>query len=74
MRRLIVDLHITAKEYQKMYAGLAHNVYVVARDGRRVRFPANLLRQHVSTEGVHGSFEFQLDQNNKVKHFRRLSG
>jgi len=73
LQTLVIDLRISAEEYQKMYAGVAHNVFVVARDGRRVRFPANLLRKFVSASGIQGSFEFVLDQNNKVKQFRRLS-
>jgi len=70
--RIVVDLHIPAKEYQKMYAGLASSVYVVARDGRKIQFPASLLRKHVRVDGVSGTFEFLLDQNNKVQSFHRL--
>jgi len=69
---IIVDLHISAQEYQKMYARIASSVRVKARDGRRVQFPANLLRDHVRAEGVLGTFEFVLDENNKVTRFTRL--
>ena len=72
MQRLIVDLHISADEYKKMYAGLASSVVVVSRDGRRIRFPANLLRTQVRPDGIKGSFEFVLDDKNKLKKFRRL--
>jgi hypothetical protein len=73
LQRIVIDLRISPEEYQKMYAGLAQSVFARARDGRKVRFPANLLRRFVTAQGVVGSFEFQLDEHNKVQQFRRLN-
>lgn len=72
MKTIVVDLHISADEYRKMYAGLASKVSARSRDGRRIQFPANVLRQFVDMNGVSGSFEFVLDENNKLQQFRRL--
>ena len=65
MARYIFSLNITPEEYQKLYAGTATAVYAYSIDGRRVQFPASILKPFVSRTGVHGVFSVECDQNNR---------
>jgi len=73
VKELVVDLSISAEEYTKLYAGLAQHVSARCRDGRRVRFPANILQPFVSRSGISGSFLIQFDEHNKFKGIKKLS-
>ncbi len=70
--QVVVDIQISADEYQKMYAGVAKNVFCYARDGRRIRFPAHILRQFVTREGVVGAFLIRFSKDNKFAGIDRL--
>lgn len=69
----VVDLAIPADEFRRLYAGTAHAV--VARDrlsGRSVRFPASRLRPFVTPAGVHGRFELQVTEDQRLLDIRAL--
>jgi len=71
-RHIYIDIRISYDEMMKLYQGVAQNVSVVARDGRRVQFPASALRPYVTSLGVSGSFLIQIDKNNKLQSLSRL--
>lgn len=73
MAHLIVDIHIPADEFLRWYQGGAKVVNVVARDGRRVQFPADSLQPFVTHSGVHGTFAIHFDVNNKLQRVERLA-
>ncbi|VUD48700.1 hypothetical protein TDB9533_01286 [Thalassocella blandensis] len=70
--QVIIDLHISAEEFLKLYSGQAKNANALARDGRRIRFPAHILRPFVTHDGVQGSFIIVFDENMKFSSIRRL--
>jgi len=72
MNELIVDLHISADEYQRLYRGEVASVLARARDGRRVRFPATALRPFVTWQGVKGSFRIVYGSNGKLAGISRV--
>jgi len=72
MQQFVVDLYISPDEYQKLYAGVAQAVTARSIDGRRLRFPANALRQFVTAQGVKGRFELVVSEENKLVECRRL--
>jgi len=72
MRQFFISIQISAKEYQKLYAGAAHNVRTFAHDGTRIQFPASSLRQFVDRSGVNGSFLLTIDDDNKLRDIKRL--
>lgn len=72
MNELIVDLRISSDEYLKLYRGISKTVSVRARDGRRVRFPANILQPWVSHGGIQGCFCIRFDDAGKLQEIRRL--
>lgn len=72
MQKIIVDLHIEADVFIRLYQGRAKTVSVVGRDGRRILFPAAILRRFVSEAGVSGSFLLEIDENMKLQAIHRL--
>ncbi len=71
-KSITIDIAISSEEYLKLYQGVAKDVFTVSRDGRRIRFPAQVLRPFVTREGIRGSFRIHFDQNNKFKAIDRL--
>lgn len=65
MRSVIIDVSISADEYLKRYQQPAAGVLIRSRDGRSVRFPANILQPFVSHSGVQGSFRIRFDEEGK---------
>lgn len=72
MHSMIVDLHIPADEYLKMYQGVASSVRAMARDGRSIRFPARILQPYITREGITGSFLIYFDEEMKFRAIDRL--
>lgn len=72
MQEIIVNLNISAADYQHYYRGRVK--YVMAHDahGRRIQFPANILQQVVQHNGVQGRFAITIDDNNKFSTIKRL--
>ncbi len=73
MPSMVFNLVIEAEEYQRLYAGLAKSVSAVSVDGRRVHFPAHILRQFVSYDGVRGRFMIHFDSDNRFQSIERLA-
>ncbi|HHJ81103.1 MAG TPA: DUF2835 family protein [Candidatus Tenderia electrophaga] len=65
-------LQISAHQYMEYYSGAVRDVVTVARDGRTLRFPANLLRPFVAQDGIQGEFVIEFDDNNKFVAINRL--
>lgn len=72
MKRIVVDITISAEEYLKMYQGLAEDVVTTALDGRTVRFPARILQPFVMRQGVKGRFQILFDDSGKFQRIERV--
>ncbi len=72
MSSLIVDLAIAADEYLRLYEGSARDVLALARDGRRVRFPAHILRRFVTRDGIYGSFRIEFNADNSFRSVEKI--
>ena len=72
MQQIIVDLSISPDEWIKLYQGAARDVHARSRDGRSVRFPARILSRFFLSEGIHGSFRIQFDDQGKFVGIDRL--
>ena len=72
MQQIRFRLNISAEQLLEYYRGSVSQVSVVAADGRRVRFPANVLRPFISEGGVRGEFILQYDDNNRFSGIRRI--
>ncbi len=69
---MILDIYIDPEELKRLYDGSAKFVHTVARDGRSVRFPLNLLQPFVTRSGIRGSFKIRFDANHKFKKIDRI--
>lgn len=65
MNTILIDLNISSEQYLKWYRGSTNVVTTRALDGRRVRFPANILQAYVSHSGIQGRFAIYFDQQGK---------
>ncbi len=67
IRALVVKLAIDAEEMQRWYRGSAKEVLAYSLEGKKVRFPASVLRPFVTREGVHGHFRIIFDSHHKLR-------
>ena len=65
-------LSISREQALRYYRGAALAVQAVSDDGRRVRFPAGILRPFITALGVHGRFRLRVDAHNRVVDLQRL--
>lgn len=72
-QQIIVDLSISADELLRYYRGHARLVSCRARDGRRVQFPADLLRPFVERNGVQGSFRIRYSAEGKFRQIEKIA-
>ena len=73
MGSIMVTLAINTQEYARLYRGRARDVMCAAKDGRTVRFPATVLRQFLTHNGIHGEFEIFFSTDNRFSKIERLS-
>ncbi|WP_109762637.1 DUF2835 family protein [Pleionea mediterranea] len=57
MHSYILDIHITADEWLKIYRGYSSNVRCRATDGTRILLPAKHFKSFVTRNGVSGRFQ-----------------
>lgn len=69
---LCFRLDLSSQQYLAYYRGQAGSIQTLSLDGRRVRFPASILRPHVRPDGVRGLFALRIDANNRVLDLRRI--
>lgn len=67
-----MNLAISADEFQRLYEGNVKTVLAQSIDGRRIRFPANILRPFVLHTGVQGTFQIEFDDENRFSSIARL--
>lgn len=65
MGSITVNLAISTQEFARLYRGEARDVICTATDGRTVQFPANVLRQFLTHDGVYGEFELFFSRDNR---------
>ena len=73
MQSVIVDIVVTADEFVKQYRHPGAIIITRSRDGRNVRFPANILQRFVTHVGISGTFSIRFDQQGKFKAVEKLS-
>lgn len=72
MPKTIFSVNIPEEEILKYYSGTAKNVITTDSNGLRIQFPAAILRQYVTKQGVQGTFEIEFDENGKMQSINRL--
>jgi glucose-6-phosphate isomerase len=61
MKRYVFQLRISADQYLDYYRGTVRHVIARSTNGENVQFPAALLQQFVTTEGIQGRFALTCD-------------
>lgn len=72
LKQIVVDLQISEDEYLRVYRGQARSVLAQSIDGRRVRFPANILQSFVTRSGIHGRFRIRFDAGGQFESIEKL--
>jgi glucose-6-phosphate isomerase len=72
MNRISFSINISSEEYLKSYQHHQAVVVVMSDDGRRVKFPANLLKRFVMHNGIQGRFRINYDSSGKCLGVERL--
>ncbi len=70
---IVIPLHIDREQFLRYYRGTAKYIVARSRDGRTIRFPASILQQFLTHDGIQGVFLLRHDQNNKFVSIERLS-
>ena len=65
-------LRIPPGQYLDYYRGTVRHVIVRCLNGQTVQFPASLLQQFVTKEGIHGDFVLTSDEHHKCTELQRL--
>ena len=72
MNRYEFQLRITADQYLDYYRGTVRHVLVRCTTGQNVQFPASLLQQFVTPDGISGEFALICDEQNRNSRLERL--
>ncbi len=67
-----MQLQISPDEFQRLYEGTVKEVSARSIDGRRVRFPANVLRPFVTHIGISGLFRIQFSDDNRFQRIEKI--
>lgn len=66
MAKITVGVNLSTKQYEEMYRGSKKYVVVNSLDGRTVRLPLLIFQKFISYDGLHGIFDVEFDENNKL--------
>lgn len=72
MQQIIVDVLISREEWLRIYRGETNAVLAKSRDGRSIKFPANILKKYTTQNGIDGSFAIQFDAEGKFQSIIKL--
>jgi hypothetical protein len=72
-KQLVVNLAISAEEIAMHYRGDIRHVIARTQDGRRVQFPANILRSVLQRDGIYGTFCISYDDQGRFRSIQALS-
>ncbi len=72
VNRIAFSLSIDREQWLHFYSGHASAVRIVTENGKSLQLPASALRPFILHDGVHGRFEINFDQYNKLLSIDRL--
>lgn len=72
MNKIIITLDLSKEAVLLYYKGQAQSVIATSLDGRKIKFPASILRQVIKPEGVNGMFEIEYDDKGKFQTIRPI--
>jgi len=72
MKRFEFHLDIASESYLDYYRGTAQHVVARCFNGVTIKFPASLLKQFITSTGIHGNFALTCDDNHKAASLQRM--
>jgi len=72
MAEVVLDVALSAFKYEAMYTGLVKNLVASSLDGRKIQLPLSAFQRFVTHQGIHGLFEVEFDDKNKLIAVTRL--
>lgn len=73
MHTAVFSISLNSEQVLLYYKGKKQRVQVRTREGFTMSLPYDILLQHVTREGVHGTFEISYSNDGKLGDLRRLS-
>jgi len=71
-QRFRFSLNISSDEYLAYYSGMTRYILTETDTGETIKFPASILRRFLTHRGIHGLFEIEIDENNKMVNICKL--
>jgi len=72
MKKLTIDIKITADRYEALYSGKVANVKATSRDGVTVQFPGRILHKFITHKGIDGTFVIEFDDHYKFRAITKI--
>jgi len=72
MKRYEFHLSISPERFLAYYRGEVRQVFVRCSNGLTIKFPAFLLKQFVTVDGIHGDFVLTTEDDNKGAVLQRM--
>jgi len=66
-------LNISYDKYLLVYQGHANSIVATASDGRKIQFPADIVKPYLTRRGIQGFFEITFNRNNKFQSIKKIS-
>lgn len=66
------SIKLSYDKYIAFYKGYAQNVLVRSNDGRKIQFPAEILKPYLTREGINGHFIIHFDDRNKYQSLQKI--
>jgi hypothetical protein len=73
MKRYEFYLRITSDQYLDYYRGTVKHVVARCTTGQNVQFPASMLQQFVTPDGISGHFALSCDEDNRNSRLERIN-
>lgn len=73
MPKAVFSISLTSDHVLQYYKGKKHRVQVRTREGFTMSLPYDILLQHVTREGIYGTFEISYSDDGKLGDLRRIS-
>ena len=72
MPKVIVELNLSREQMILYYQGTAQQIQAISLDGQSIFFPAELMRQFVTSTGVSGKFAIYYNYTGKFETIVKL--
>ena len=73
MQKAVFSISLNSEQVLLYYKGKKHRVQVRTREGFTMSLPYDILLQHVTREGIYGTFEISYSDDGQLGELRKIS-